>query len=326
MIAQSHNTKTAELNSLTVYTSHPINANNLSSITKQFLNSERAEKNREILVDLLSADFDENKYLCVNPNNTKIIMDAFSIVKQLPPITEVIKHKPEIPVFDPIPVLKTDSAEIKKFIRKVNYDYVRYHCNHQIIEEKCEKVNKNIAQLYESKAYKEYESFISKVIRLILRITTFHNIYDKRQETFYDQSYFISDIDIRTVVDAIIHLNGEIGKINALANKHCSKCEAAVRGHDYCISEIERMREELREQEEIDSAYADTADETRYDIRAFMSKNYPTINRFPLSDVQKKYKATFKINITLSEFEQQIEQTGKFRITNVHRTLYVNRL
>ena len=86
------------------------------------------------------------------------------------------------------------------------------------------------------------------------------------------------------------------------------------------------MREELREQEEIDSAYADTADETRYDIRAFMSKNYPTINRFPLSDVQKKYKATFKINITLSEFEQQIEQTGKFRITNVHRTLYVNRL
>ena len=96
MIAQSHNTKTAELNSLTVYTSHPINANNLSSITKQFLNSERAEKNREILVDLLSADFDENKYLCVNPNNTKIIMDAFSIVKQLPPITEVIKHKPEI--------------------------------------------------------------------------------------------------------------------------------------------------------------------------------------------------------------------------------------
>ena len=323
MIAQSH--KTAELNSLTVYSSNPINANNFSLITKHFLNSERAEKNQEILVDLLSADFDENKYICVNLNNTKIIMDAFNIVKQLPPITEVIKRKPEIPVFEPIQVLKTDSAEIKKFIRKVNYDYVRYHCNHQIIEEKCEKVNKNIAQLYESKAYKEYESFISKVIGLILRIITFHNVWDKKQETFYDPSYFISDIDIRNVVDAIIHLNGEIGEINALANKHCSKCEAAVRGHDYCISEIERMREELREQEEIDSAYIDTADETRYDIRAFMTKNYPTINRFPLSDVQKKYKATFKLNITLSELEQQIEQTGLFTITRSHNVRYVNR-
>ena len=118
MIAQSH--KTAELNSLAIYTSHPINTNNYSFITKHFLNTERAEKNQEILVDLLSADFDENKYICVNPNNTKIIMDAFNIVKQLPPITEVIKRKPEIPVFEPIQILKTDSAEIKKFIRKVN--------------------------------------------------------------------------------------------------------------------------------------------------------------------------------------------------------------
>ena len=85
------------------------------------------------------------------------------------------------------------------------------------------------------------------------------------------------------------------------------------------------MREELREQEEIDSAYVDTADETRYDIRAFMTNNYPTINRFPLSDVQKKYKATFKLNITLSELEQQIEQTGLFTITRSHNVRYVNR-
>lgn len=325
MITPSYDTKTIELNSLTIYSSNPINTNNFSFITKHFLGSERIGKKQEVLVDLLSGDFNENKYICVNPNNTKIIMDAFNIVKQLPPITEVIKHKPEIPVFEPIPVLKTDSAEIKKFIRKVNYDYVRYHCNHQIIEEKCENVNKNIAQLYESNAYKEYESFIRKVIELILRIITFHYVWDKKQETFYDPSYFISNLDIRNVVDAIIHLNGEIGEINALANKHCSKCEAAVRGHDYCISEIERMREELREQEEIDSAYVDTADETRYDIRAFMTNNYPTINRFPLSDVQKKYKATFKLNITLSELEQQIEQTGLFTITRSHNVRYVNR-
>ena len=57
-----------------------------------------------------------------------------------------------------------------------------------------------------------------------------------------------------------------------------------------------------------------------------MNKNYTTINRFLLKDVQQKFKSTFKINLTFEQLKERLEQTGMFKISNSHNIKYVNRL
>ena len=52
------------------------------------------------------------------------------------------------------------------------------------------------------------------------------------------------------------------------------------------------MRDDLKEQMEAEG-FKDQPSENKYDIDSFMTKNYPTMERFTLSDVQKKYKSAF---------------------------------
>ena len=82
------------------------------------------------------------------------------------------------------------------------------------------------------------------------------------------------------------------------------------------------MRNEQQEQEEINRKY----DESDYDIETFMKDNYPTIERFLLKDVQQKYNKVFGIKLTFAELTEKLESTKKWKITNVSRTLYVNKL
>ena len=117
-----------------------------------------------------------------------------------------------------------------------------------------------------------------------------------------------------------------ISELNSKTNKRCNKCEAALRKYDYYLFEINRMREELDEQNRINDQYIAKPDENKYDIKEFMNKNYPTVDRFLLKDVQLKYKATFKMHLTFDQLKDQIEQTGMFKITNSHNIIYVSRV
>ena len=297
---------------------------NLSYLTKHCLESERNETKQSILKDLLSHNYDEEKYKCQLEHNTKIIKDMFYIVQQLPTINEITANKPTIPTFEPIPVQKTDSAEIKKFIRKINFEMVGFHCNHQMIDEKCDKVIKHITDLYDTDEFRHYQSFHNKVVEAIMKILEMNKF--SPQKEFYEMCHMLDSNELRSIVDDIIRLNGMVSNYNATTNKRCNKCEAAVRKYNYCLEEIQRMRDELRIQNELDEEYVNKPAEKEYDMEEFLQKNYPTLGRFPLSDVKKKYFATFKINLTHEELTEKIEKTGKFKITNVHRTLYVNRL
>lgn len=90
--------------------------------------------------DLLSNNYDPIKYKLNIETNTNLIHDIFMIFQSMPKLNDITQTIPEVPIFDQIEELKTDSAEIKKFIRKVNYDMIGYHCNHNSINEKCNKV------------------------------------------------------------------------------------------------------------------------------------------------------------------------------------------
>ena len=132
--------------------------------------------------------------------------------------------------------------------------------------------------------------------------------------------------EVEKIINIIVSLNGKISETNAKTNPECSKCKAAVRKYDYSIREIERMREELREQNEIDEEIANKPDEAKYDFKEFMKRNYPTIDKFQLKDVKDKYKKEFKQNKTYAELTEMVNETKLFTVKNVHGTYYVNRI
>lgn len=254
--------------------------------------------------------------------NEKLLMTIQSIALKLPQLPHIHQQKLIVPEFDEIEVERSDSAEIKKFIRKVNYEFIGYHCNHSTADKNCDLVFKNTADIYTSQEYKHYVDFMKKLASNVWNI----RYTDKRNKKWKDEHLMPTGDSIQTLIDDIIKLSGNIQKYNAVMNPECSKCKAAVRKHNYALKEIQRMRDELKEQQMIDEEYKDKPAEDEYNIDEFMNKNYPSIDRFPLSDVKEKYKATFKLSITYDKLIQLIESTGKFKITNCKRVYYVTRL
>ena len=212
---------------------------------------------------------------------------------------------------------------------------IGYHCNHNSINEKCDKVYSNIVNIYESEEYQQYQSFISLALITALSIIRKdnlgqpYNVYPTDTLLCDDPDLFsfgfIDKYSIKEASENILIINGMIANNNAQTNKSCSKCDAARRKYQYSLFQIDRMREELKEQQEIDQQYIEAPDENRYNMQEFLQKNYPSIDRFLLKDVQTKYKDTFRINLTFNELKKKIEETNLFVVSNVHRTMYVNR-
>ena len=78
-------------------------------------------------MDLMNHDCDKPKYIMKLEQDTKLIQDLFEMYSQLPKILDITQSKPDIPIFNRIDVLKSDSTEIKKFIRKVNSEMIGFY-------------------------------------------------------------------------------------------------------------------------------------------------------------------------------------------------------
>lgn len=254
--------------------------------------------------------------------NKEYLNDIVTIAYSLPKLIEYSQTKPIIPEFDEIKVLKTDSGEIKKFIRKVNYEMIGYHCNHKVMNEQCEKIYKSVSDLYTSNDFKQYKEFINLLASIVWNITD----RDRMNKVFKDVEIIPNKMEVEKIINIIVSLNGKISETNAKTNPECSKCKSAVRKYEYCIREVERMREELKEQNEIDEEIANKPDEEKYDFKEFMKRNYPSIDKFQLKDVKEKYKKEFKQNKTYAELISLIDKTKMFTVTNNHRTYFVNRI
>ena len=81
------------------------------------------------------------------------------------------------------------------------------------------------------------------------------------------------------------------------------------------------MRDDLKEQTKADESYNEQSAENKYDINDFMTKNYPTMKRFTLSDVQKKYKTSFGLFVKQDELTSMIESSGRFKITSSKKVI-----
>lgn len=278
------------------------------------------EKEIELIKkQLLSSELELSTNITENSNYLVIIQD---IVDSLPKLPDIKQQRLTIPEFDEIEVMKHDSAEVKKFIRKVNYEFLGYHCNHKVIDHDCDMIYKNTTDLIECKEFKEYNEFLTNMSHCVWNIRN----RDQYKKVWKEVYLLPTGSEVKKLIDNLIALSGKISAYNAKMNPTCSKCNAALRKYNYSVKEIQRMREEFDEQKEIDINYSDKPAETKYDMKTFLNENYPTIDEFPLSDVKDKYKKKFGIAKTFAVLSKEIEDTKLFKVSNIHRTYFVKRL
>ncbi|EAY13025.1 hypothetical protein TVAG_077630 [Trichomonas vaginalis G3] len=241
--------------------------------------------------------------------NEEYLYDMQEIIDHLPKLPEIQQQKLTIPEFDEIEVKPTDSVEIKKFIRKVNYEFLGYHCNHKVMAKDCDMVYKNISDIYKSEEFKTYDNFVSLVAKCVWQIRD----KDRRGKVWNGQIKPAA-FELKKTIDALVVIAGQISRYNAKMNPQCSKCKAAMRKYNYSVKEIERMRNDYADLKK----EAEKPAENKMDMLAFLNKNYPTADDFLLSDVKKKYKETFGIVKTFDILSEEIEATKLFRISRIH--------
>ena len=299
--------------------SEPLNINALSIQAGMCLTDTFQKTIAELKADVLTG----NSYYELQLEKNKQYLDKINnILKKLPKIVDFVKEKPVIPEFDEIEVLKTDSNEIKKFIRKANYDFLGFHCNHKDFDKQYDKVDSEIAKLFESNEYKEYDKMIESFALVLHHIIK----YDEMGKVLEHYEVLELESNAKKLVDLILKISAKVISVNANVRSSCPKCNATVRKYNYVLKEVQRMREELYEQEEIDKEYEEKPAEEKFSMKKFMDDNFPTVDRFLLSDVKDKYKKTFGINLTIAKLKELIEETNKFKITNCKGKYYVSRV
>ncbi|EAX74749.1 hypothetical protein TVAG_363380, partial [Trichomonas vaginalis G3] len=257
---------------------------------------------QKIKQELLTSNLDCS---AKDETNEQYLYEMQDIIDHLPKLPEIQQQKLTIPEFDEIEVKTTDSVEIKKFIRKVNYEFLGFHCNHKVMDKDCDMVYKNVSDIYKSEEFKTYDNFVSLVAECVWEIR------DKdRRGKVWNEQLRPAMFEMKRAIDALVVLAGQISMYNAKMNPQCSKCKAAIRKYNYSVKEIERMRNDYADlKKEVEKPAED-----KMDMLAFLNKNYPTAEDFLLSDVKKKYKETFGIVKTFDILSEEIEATKLFRI------------
>ncbi|EAY08031.1 hypothetical protein TVAG_115900 [Trichomonas vaginalis G3] len=269
---------------------------------------------QKIKQELLTSNLD---CTAQDEEDEEYLYEMQDIIDHLPKLPEIQQQKLTIPEFDEIEVKVSDSAEIKKFIRKVNYEFLGYHCNHKVMDKDCDMIYKNISDIYKSGEFKTYDNFVSLAAKCVWQIRD----KDRRGKVWHEQIKPTAS-DLKKAIDALVILAGKVSEYNAKMNPQCSKCKAAMRKYNYSVKEIERMRndyEDLKRE-------AEKPAEDKMDMLEFLNKNYPTADDFLLSDVKKKYKETFGIVKIFDILTEEIEATKIFKISRIHNVYHVKRL
>ncbi|EAX85067.1 hypothetical protein TVAG_293260 [Trichomonas vaginalis G3] len=266
-------------------------------------------KIQKIKQELLTSNLDCS---AKDETNEQYLYEMQDIIDHLPKLPEIQQQKLTIPEFDEIEVKATDSVEIKKFIRKVNYEFLGFHCNHKVMDKDCDMVYKNISDIYKSEELKTYDNFVSLVAECVWQIRD-----EDRRGKVWNKQIKPAAFELKKTIDALVVLAGKVSEYNAKTMPRCSKCKAAMRRYNYSVKEIERMRNDYADLKK----EAEKPAENKMDMLAFLNKNYPTADDFLLSDVKKKYKETFGIVKTFDILSKEIEATKLFKVMN-HRNIY----
>ncbi|EAX85089.1 hypothetical protein TVAG_435250 [Trichomonas vaginalis G3] len=191
---------------------------------------------QKIKQELLQGDLD---CTAQDETNEQYLYEMQDIIDHLPKLPEIQQQKLTIPEFDEIEVKATDSVEIKKFIRKINYEFLGFHCNHK----DCDMVY--FIDIYKSGEFKTYDNFVSLVAKCVWQIRD----KDRRGKVWNGQIKPAA-FELKKTIYALVILAGKVSMYNAKMNSQCSKCKAAMRKYNYSVKEIERMRNDYADLKE----------------------------------------------------------------------------
>ncbi|EAX99354.1 hypothetical protein TVAG_015370 [Trichomonas vaginalis G3] len=265
---------------------------------------------QKIKQELLQGDLDCS---AKDETNEQYLYEMQDLIDHLPKLPEIQQQKLTIPEFDEIEVKATDSVEIKKFIRKINYEFLGFHCNHKVMDKDCDMVY--FMDIYKSGEFKTYDNFVSLVAECVWQISD-----EDRRGKVWNGQIKPAAFELKKTIDALVILAGKVSEYNAKMNP--PKCKAAMRKYNYSVKEIERMRNDYADLKK----EAEKPAEDKMDMLTFLNKNYPTADDFLLSDVKKKYKETFGIVKTFDILREEIEATKLFKVMNHHNIYHVKRL
>ena len=291
------------------------NMNAMFTLANSCNTNEYESKISKVIEQIFSNDFNIDIHVM---QNHKYLQQILKILSNIPQLQEINKHRVVIPDFEEIEVMKTDSAEIKKFIRKANYDFLGFHCNHKTIEKNYEKFDALIADIYSSPEFVEYRRIYREIGGFIHKITEFDKLGKDAQCD--SDAHYVEDTEYnaKKLVELIIKINSKIISANSTLIKECSKCNATVKKYNYVIKEVQRMREEYNDTQDLPA-------ENVYSILQFLNKEFPTVDRFPISDVKDRYKQKFGLSLTIQEMKTRIEETNMFTVTCCKHKYFVNR-
>ena len=266
-----------------------------------------------------------------HPVNGKYLEQIQNVISTLPRLVNIEKSGLIIPEFDEIEELETDTPEIKKYLRKVNLEFVGYYCNHDVKNEKVNKCESNTVNITSSEEYKEYVEFMDDMARLVLDIRHRDRIQNKEFKDFYKLP---QSKKVEKMMSNVIKLNGEILKSNATTCPTCSRCKATSKKYDYVLKTVQRMREEAEEMRRIREEPIRESDKTPRgspgatgpSILEFINKHFEGIDRFTVGEVQKSFKNIYNVTITQDKIKEEVSANNGFKITKPHGTLTITKL
>ena len=258
-------------------------------------------------------------------NNVKLIPDI-----KLP------SNELNIDVFtaDMIKNEKDDTKEIKDIIRKMNRKVACYTCDHTKFEKKNIDYQTDVMELCKSKHLKRVYEYYLNMVRACQALEGYPTSRDavEKHKPFHKARHWVlelidDNLDLQEIQKEAVEFNKEVIKVQSkyLAT-HCHKCEKIKKEYDFVLSDIEQMREEIKEQRENEiNSILEEIEANDSPIIEFMNKYFSGKDRIKVSDITKLWKADKKVMIRQDEIREKLEESGEWVITVNHHVLIANR-
>ena len=223
--------------------------------------------------------------------------------------------------FDKIEIQKDDSNEIKALIRKMNRKTQTFCCDHSTLERKAITYNADALKLRKRSELKIIDDFYKLLAEYCWRIKA----KDSRGKEFSEFHITMADVD--KVIEASMNFSAEVLNFNAKYHAlNCTKCEKLQKEFEYFCKDLEDRRKEAEEQLQEEIKRIQDEVEGVEDISGFVDQYFPSKSRIPVMSIVKMYKAVKKQMIRQDEIKMMLEDTGLWKITNVHNKYFANKL
>ena len=225
--------------------------------------------------------------------------------------------------FPEIQYEREDSQEIRNMIRKINLKTQTFTCDHSKFETKAITYQADALELRNNKELKkEIDGFYTELAKLVWKIKE----KDRQGKNFKDYNFIISS-NVNKIIEAACNFSAKVLKFNAkYVSLKCVKCEKLKKEYEYVCRQIEQLRQEQREikEEQIRKLQQEVMTGSS-DIEEFMEQYFPGVGRLKLMDVVKMWKIV-NGKTKQEEMKAKLEETGQWRITNVHRIFWATRI